>query len=109
MPRTIFLTFLVLALTAIASAQPSMTRTYPDLAKDVAHTAPVIWQRYKVADRGISFILPKMPVMHVVPSMCGELKSITYLAYGEGVIYEVVIAGPRRSSTQVNCGGKIVS
>jgi hypothetical protein len=25
------------------------------------------------------------------------------------VIYEVVIAGPRRSSTQVNCGGKIVS
>src|SRR5438552_13228188 len=72
-------------------------------------TAPVVWERYKVSDRKISFLLPKMPTVHQVPSICGELKSVTYLAYARNVVYEVTIAGPRRSATQVNCGGKIVS
>ena len=72
-------------------------------------TAPVVWERYKVSSRKVSFLLPKLPTVHETPSICGEVKSLTYIAYAKGVIYEVTIAGPRRSATQVNCGGNIIS
>ncbi len=72
-------------------------------------TAPILWERYKVPYRKISFLLPKLPTVHETPSICGEVKSVTYIAYAKGAIYEVTVAGPRRSSTQVNCGGNIIS
>lgn len=80
-----------------------------NLSAQTKSTAPIVWERYKVSDRNISFVFPKMPTVDVVPSMCGEVAVMTYLAYAKGAIYEFVIAGPRRSVTQVNCGGKIVS
>ncbi len=75
----------------------------------VDSTAPIVWERYKVRYRKISFLLPKLPTVHETPSICGELKSVTYIAYAKGAIYEVTVAGPRRSATQVNCGGNIIS
>jgi hypothetical protein len=102
-------TLCLLTIIAVAQAQSAMTKTRPDPWTPANSTAPVVWQRYKVSERNVSFLLPKMPLVHTVPHMCGEMRSLTYLAYAEGAIYEVVIAGPRRSATQVNCGGKIVS
>jgi hypothetical protein len=78
-------------------------------AQQIGNTAPVAWERYKVSYRKISFLLPKLPTVHETPSICGEVKSVTYIAYAKGAIYEVTVAGPRRSATQVNCGGNIVS
>lgn len=79
------------------------------VAAQVENSSSVVWERYKVSQRKVSFLFPKMPTVHETPSVCGELTAITYLAYAQGVIYEVVIAGPRRSLTQVNCGGRIIT
>jgi len=79
------------------------------LRSQTENSAPIVWERYKVSNRKISFLMPKLPTVHEVPSICGEVKTVTYLAYADGAIYEVTIAGPKRSTTQVNCGGTVVS
>jgi hypothetical protein len=72
------------------------------------NSAPVVWERYSVPVRKVSFLFPKMPMVRQTAGACGEIVSVTYLAYAEGIIYEVVLYGPRQSTTQINCGGKIV-
>lgn len=67
-------------------------------AQEIDNSAPVVWQRYKVSSRKVSFLLPKLPTVHETPSICGEVKSVTYIAYAKGVIYEVTIGGPRTQS-----------
>lgn len=54
------------------------------LVAQTDNSAPVVWERYAVPARKVSFLFPKMPMVLESPSICGELASVTYLAYAEG-------------------------
>ena len=50
--------------------------------------APIHWRRYEVAERKISFMFPKLPVVNEDDSPCEEIDGAIYRAYAAQVVYE---------------------
>lgn len=56
-----------------------------------AQTAPIVWERYRLIDKKVSVLLPKLPLIFDRPDYCHELKRVSYYAYAEGAVYEVTL------------------
>lgn len=61
------------------------------LAQTAKYTAPVKWERYKVSDKDVSVLFPKLPVLIQNSNVCIEQETSKYAAYAEGVVYGVNI------------------
>ena len=72
-------------------------------AQDEASTAPIVWERYSIADQKLSFSLPKMPVLIANSSNCTEVDRRSYYAYADGIVYEVTIAAKRKQFVVSGC------
>ena len=61
------------------------------------NSAPVLWERYKVSDKRVSVMLPKMPTVQETADPCREEQTASYYAYAEGVVYEITIIGKMKA------------
>lgn len=56
-------------------------------AQTEKYNAPIKWERYKVADKDVSFLFPKLPILIQSLNVCIEQETNKYAAYAEGVVY----------------------
>lgn len=57
-------------------------------AQTEKYTAPVRWERYKVSDKDVSLLFPKLPVLiRQTTDSCSQMESRQYAVYAEGVAY----------------------
>ena len=66
-------------------------------------TAPVVWQRYQIAERRISIELPKMPIRVDSGDLCWNTDKSSYFAYADESVYEVTVAEKASSSIPGFC------
>jgi len=57
------------------------------LAQTEIYTAPVKWERYKVSDKSVSVLFPKLPVLIQNVDACSEMETRRYAVYAENVVY----------------------
>jgi len=70
------------------------------------YTAPVNWERFKVSEKEVSLLLPKMPVLINNSDVCNELEANTYLAYAEEVVYQFGISAKSKQKIPFFCTEK---
>ena len=72
----------------------------PNLFAQTENTAPIVWERYRHSDLGVSVDLPKLPTVIDNYDMCSEELTRKGYAYAEGAVYEFVVVArkspPRR-------------
>lgn len=51
------------------------------------YTAPVKWEKYKVGDKEVAVLLPKLPILIENSDVCREQETKQYAAYAEGTVY----------------------
>ncbi|HEY0426617.1 MAG TPA: TonB family protein [Pyrinomonadaceae bacterium] len=71
------------------------------------YNAPVKWERYKVSKRGVSVLLPKLPILIESSTSCSELETVTYAAYAREVVYTLRIVSKKTTISWNNCPYKI--
>ena len=76
-------------------------------AQSDSSTAAVNWERYKIGDRKISIMLPKMPTVISRTDLCHETARSTYYAYADGVVYELVVSAKARGGIPAYCRDKV--
>jgi len=69
------------------------------------NSAPVVWERYKISDKNLSVLFPKMPIKLVTwGSTCGETQTSAYYAYAEEAAYELRITSKEKPKVVLpNC------
>ena len=72
-------------------------------AQTEKYSAPVKWQKYKVSEREVSVLLPKMPVLLFSSDNCVETESRRYYAYAEDVIYSFKITSKTNEKARNSC------
>lgn len=66
-------------------------------------SAPVVWERYKLSDRQLSIMLPKLPTVIDGRNLCNELEKDSYFAFADQVVYEFTVASKSREGIPRNC------
>lgn len=56
-------------------------------AQNEQYAVPIKWERYKVTDKEVSVLFPKLPVALQSTDVCNETENYTYYAYAEEVVY----------------------
>ncbi len=56
-------------------------------AQTEKYDAPVNWERYKVSDKEVSILLPKMPTLISGFDVCSQVESGRYTVFAENVVY----------------------
>lgn len=67
------------------------------------YTAPVKWERYKVPEKQISILFPKLPVFNITSSACEEIESANYTAFAENVVYQLRIVSKSERKIPDSC------
>lgn len=73
--KQILVSFLICFSAVCAFAQPEI------------YNAPVKWERYKLGEREVSVLFPKLPITVRNSNPCYEEESSKYAAYAENVVY----------------------
>jgi hypothetical protein len=73
-------------------------------AQGEKNTAPTKWERYKVSDKEVSLLLPKMPVMIKSGDLCHQRETNTYSVYSEEVAYTLTITAKFKDKRTNGCG-----
>jgi TonB family protein len=77
------------------------------LAQNENYNAPVKWERYKVSEREVSVLFPKLPVVIENSNLCNEEETSQYAAYAEGIVYGLNITyKTKRKDAQSGCSEK---
>ncbi len=76
------------------------------LSQAESSTAPIKWERFGIANRKISVMLPKLPTVVDSSNACAELERKTYYAYADQTVYEFVLAAKSRSKIPEWCREK---
>lgn len=74
--------------------------TYAQTAK---YNAPVKWEIYKVSDREVSILLPKLPTLISDLDICRQEESSNYTAYAENVVYSFTITAKSKQKVPGYC------
>lgn len=61
------------------------------LAQTEKYDAPVRWERYKVSDKDVSVLFPKLPILIQRSDACSETEIKEYAVYAEEVVYGLSI------------------
>ncbi|MEO8073532.1 MAG: TonB family protein [Acidobacteriota bacterium] len=56
-------------------------------AQTEKYDAPVNWERYKVSEKEVSILLPKIPTLISGFDVCSQVESGRYTVYAENVVY----------------------
>lgn len=91
MYKTIGLIFIYTILMLSGSAQTLNT------------TAPVKWQNYKVSEREVSILFPKLPIFIEESNYCSEFTVETYVAYANKSAYEMSVVTKNTDKNLDNC------
>lgn len=70
------------------------------------YTAPVNWQRYKVSEKSVSVLFPKMPVLIDTLDACSQLERNTYSAYAEETVFQLIISSKSKEKIPEYCSVK---
>jgi len=71
------------------------------------YNAPVKWERYKVGEREVSVLFPKLPIVIKNSYFCSEEEGTQYAAYAEGIVYGLNITyKTKRKDAQFGCSEK---
>lgn len=92
--RNLFYTILFLSFAFSAAAQTETS------------TAPISWERYRISDANISFLLPKMPTGIESQNICSDTETTSYYAYADQVVYEFIITAKSKMKIPASCGVK---
>jgi len=77
------------------------------LGQTEKHTAPVKWERYKVSDKSVSVLFPKLPVRIQDSNGCSERIVDKYAAYAEGIVYGLNIVYKSKKEAWADCAIKV--
>ena len=75
-------------------------------AQTETSTAPVNWERYKISNRNISIMIPKMPTVIDGRNLCSELEKVSYYAYADQSVYELIVAEKSKIKIPKYCSVK---
>ncbi|MCA1622395.1 MAG: energy transducer TonB [Acidobacteria bacterium] len=70
------------------------------------YSAPVKWERYKVGDKGISVLLPKLPVLNQGIDVCSETEMNRYAVYADQTVYGLTIVSKTKEKAPAFCTNK---
>lgn len=71
------------------------------------YNAPVKWERYKVGERQVSVLFPKLPIIIENSNLCNEEESSQYAVYTDGIVYGLNITyETKRKDAQSGCREK---
>lgn len=70
------------------------------------YNAPVKWERYKVSDREVSVLFPKLPTLTSYSNICSQEETNKYTVYGENVVYGLNIIVKSKQKTPNYCTNK---
>ncbi len=73
------------------------------LGQTEKHTAPVKWERYKVSDKNVSVLFPKLPILIRNSDFCSEMESRRYGVYAENVVYGLNITSETNQKAPDYC------
>ena len=71
-----------------------------------ASEAPVLWERYRAANRKESVLLPKIPTVVHELSYCSDVQIDQYYAYANDAVYEFSVAYRGEPRNYLNCTPK---
>jgi TonB family C-terminal domain len=60
-------------------------------AQDDPYTAPIVWEKYRIADQKLSISFPKLPTVVTNSGGCSRVESHSYYAYTDGIVYETTV------------------
>ncbi len=72
-------------------------------AQSEQYAAPVKWESYKLADKEVSVLFPKLPVALQFTDECNEIEYSIYYAYAEEVVYFMRIYSKTKSKPPKFC------
>jgi Gram-negative bacterial TonB protein C-terminal len=70
------------------------------------YTVPVKWERYKVSDKKVSVLLPKLPSLIENWNPCSEVKTKEYAVYTDQTVYGFTIASKSKDTAPFVCPQK---
>ena len=76
------------------------------LAQTEKYTAPVKWERYKIGDKDVSVLFPKLPILIQSSNICSERETNQYAAYAEGTVYGLKITSKSKQNPPGYCRQK---
>jgi TonB family protein len=79
---------------------------FSTVAQTETSTAPISWERYKISDMRISFVLPKMPTVVGLQDVCSEMDKRSYYAYADNAVYEFVVTAKSKTKIPAYCDVK---
>lgn len=70
------------------------------------YDAPVKWERYKVSDKEVSILFPKLPTVHFTGDVCSQEETNKYTVYAENVVYGFNITSKAKQPVPNFCTDK---
>lgn len=67
------------------------------------NTAPIKWQKYKISEKQLSLLLPKLPVAQISTQRCYETENSEYWAYADDVVYSLKISSKTKEKVPKDC------
>lgn len=83
-----------------------LTFAFATVAQTENSTAPISWERYKISDMKISFVLPKIPTVVGFQDVCSEIDKRSYYAYADNAVYEFVVTAKSKTKIPAYCDVK---
>lgn len=75
-------------------------------AQSEQYAVPIDWERYKVAEKDVSVLFPKLPVALQFTDDCNETENRVYYAYAEEVVYLLRIYSKTKKKAPKYCTEK---
>jgi len=75
-------------------------------AQTEKYNAPIKWERYKVGDKDVSVLFPKLPILIQSSNVCIEQETNKYAAYAEDVVYGLNIIYKSKKDVPNYCQDK---
>lgn len=67
------------------------------------YNAPVKWERYKVSEREVSVLFPKLPILTSGSDVCRQEETNKYAVYAENVVYGLNITSKTKERSPSYC------
>lgn len=85
----------------------TLTLFISSFAQKGKNTVPIKWERYKISEKEISILMPKMPVFYRTSSFCDEKESNFYAVYADDAVYQLKIISKSKVAIPDTCNEKI--
>lgn len=83
-----------------------LSSTVSFFAQTGNYNAPVKWERYKVGDKEVSILFPKLPILIQNSDVCNEVETNQYAAFAKGVVYGLSVTNKTKSEAPNYCTEK---